>query len=95
MNIGEIKCLFLSCYYGGRSPFLTLGPSWPFTIFLVFFGCLILGYFLLMMSMAEGGNVYHIAFCYFTIGLNLFLLFGGILKNPGIPQIYVDKQLKK
>ena len=94
MKVGEIKCLFLSCYYSGRSPLLSLGPSWPFTLFLLFFGAMICFYFLMMMSMATGGNPYHVIFCYSGIALNLLLLFGGILKNPGIPQIYIDKLLK-
>jgi len=94
-KVGEIWCLFVSCYYQGRSPLLSIGPSWPFTIFLLFFAALILGYFLLMMSMAGDTNPLHEAFCYFMIGCNLKLLFAGILKNPGIPQIYIDKLLKE
>lgn len=53
MKVGEIKCLFLSCYYGGRSPLLSLGPSWPFTFFLLFFGGIIFIYFCFMLSMAK------------------------------------------
>ena len=50
---------------------------------------------MLMMTMAENSNPYHKAFCYMGIYFNLFLLFGGILKNPGIPQIYIDRLLKE
>ena len=95
MKVGELKCLFLSCFYGGRSPFLSLGPSWPFTIFLLFFAGMILVYFLIMVSMAKNANPYHLAFVYSIIGLNLLVLFGGILKNPGVPQIYIDRILKE
>ena len=95
MKVGELKCLFLSCFYGGRSPFLSLGPSWPFTIFLLFFAGMILVYFLIMVSMAKNANIYHLAFVYSIIALNLLILFGGILKNPGVPQIYIDRILKE
>ena len=95
MKVGELKCLFLSCFNRGRSPFLSLGPSWPFTIFLLFFAAMIIVYFLIMVSMAKNANVYHLTFVYALIVTNLLVLFGGILKNPGVPQTYIDKILKE
>ena len=53
MRIGEIHCIFLSCFYRGRSPVLTLGPSWPFTLFLLLLGTLIAGYFTMMIEMGS------------------------------------------
>ena len=49
MLVGEIHCIFLSCWNRGRSPFLSLGPSWPFTLFLLLLAALILGYFYMML----------------------------------------------
>ena len=85
MKVGELKCLFLSCYNRGRSPLLSLGPSWPFTIFLLFFAAMIVVYFLIMVSMAKNANIYHLGFVYSLIVCNILVLFGGILKNPGVP----------
>lgn len=85
MKVGEVKCLFLSCWYEGRSPLLTLGPSWPFTCFILLFAGMIMCYFLLMLSMcgpAAGNNVYY---SYAGLTINMLTLFAGILKNPGIP----------
>lgn len=78
----------------GRSPLLTLGPSWPFTICLLFFACMILTYFLLMLSMANNKNGWHIYISYTGLAINFLVLIGGILKNPGIPQPIFDKILK-
>ena len=85
MKVGEVKCLFLSCYYSGRSPLLTLGPSWPFTCFIVFFAAMIFVYFMVMLSMAgeQAGNKVYIS--YAGLLMNVLVLFAGILKNPGIP----------
>ena len=95
MKVGELKCLFLSCYNRGRSPLLSLGPSWPFTIFLLFFAAMIVVYFLIMVSMAKNANIYHLSFVYSLIIFNILVLFGGILKNPGVPQTYIDRILKE
>ena len=87
MRIGEIHCIFLSCFYRGRSPVLTLGPSWPFTLFLLVIAAMILVYFGLMISMGSPkAHHLHILWCYACITANAFALLGGILKNPGIPQ---------
>ena len=41
------------------------------------------------------GSKSHILFCYAGLIANLGVLFAGILKNPGIPQIYIDRILKE
>ena len=46
---------------------------------------MIVVYFLIMVSMAKNANPYHLAFVYALIATNLLILFGGILKNPGVP----------
>ena len=57
---------------------------------------MILGYFIVMIGMAEKeGSKNHILFCYAGLIANLGVLFAGILKNPGIPQIYIDRLLKE
>lgn len=86
MKIGEIKCIFLSCWNRGRSPVLTLGPSWPFTIFLLFFGSMILVYFIVMLSLAKNPNPLMLALAWAMLGTNFGCLLAGILKNPGMPQ---------
>jgi hypothetical protein len=83
--IGEIHCLFVSCYYGGRSPLISLGPSWPFTIFLVLFGVIIGAYFTFMLSMAKTKDSFMYILSQCGICFNVLVLLTGILKNPGIP----------
>ena len=95
MSIGAIRCLFLSCYDRGQSPFLTLGPSWPFTCFLLCFAGMILAYFLVMINMANNPNPTHLTICYFGLGINLLILFAGILGNPGIPKQVTKRLLKE
>ena len=85
MKVGELKCLFLSCFYRGRSPVLSLGPDWQFVIFLLVFAGMILLYFLVMISIAKTANIYYLIFVYALIAINLIILIGGILKNPGVP----------
>ena len=86
--------MFLSCWDMGRSPLLTLGPSWPFTTVLLGIGAMIFTYFCLMLSMVEKKDNWIIYLCYFTISLNVYSLLAGILKNPGIVQTIIDKKLK-
>ena len=95
MNIGEVKCLFLSCFYQGRSPILTLGPSWPFTFILLLLSLLILGYFYMMLKLGENGHPLHLFWCRLCVVGNLLCLLAGILKNPGIPQRHIDRILKE
>lgn len=69
----------------GRSPLLTLGPSWPFTIFLVLIGMAIFLYFMLMIHAAGIENNVFGLMVYLGLAVNFAMLFGGILKNPGMP----------
>ena len=55
---------------------------------------MILVYFLLMLSMANDRNGWHMYISYVGLALNFLVLLGGILKNPGIPQPIIDKILK-
>lgn len=68
----------------GRSPLLTLGPSWPFTFVLLMIGGMIFTYFMLMLNMGDVQNGPMLWLSYTTIAINVYMLFGGILKNPGI-----------
>ena len=96
MKVGEIKCVFLSCFYRGRSPLIALGPSWPFTFVLLLLAGLISCYFYMMLSVGgDRANPWHKLWCHFCIATNLFALFAGILKNPGIPQRLLDRLLKE
>ena len=78
-------CFYLSCYQNGKFPIFSIGPSWPFTIGLLFFALMCLGYlsFLLIKVFAK-----HPTWCYPSFGLiiiNLILLAMGILQDPGVP----------
>ena len=95
MKIGEIRCLFLSCYYQGRTPFLSIGPSWPFTIFLIFFGFFITGFFTFMISLLNRPDSWKISTMVVMLSINWLLLFSGILGNPGIAQSIIDHKLKQ
>ena len=96
MKIGEIKCLFLSCFNRGRSPVLSLGPSWPFTLFLLGLAAMIFFYFYMMIQLGDAkAHPYHKFWVYFCVSLNLLTLFTGILQNPGIPQRHIDRLLKE
>jgi len=55
---------------------------------------MILVYFYIMLTIAVNPNPIHLDFAYAGIIFNLYLLFGGILKNPGVPQSYIDRELK-
>ena len=84
MKVGEIKCLFVSCHNGGRSPLLSIGPSWPFTFALLFIAGIYLGIFEFFLMMVPTFSVkYWISQAGLTT--NILILFSGILKNPGIP----------
>ena len=94
-KVGKIRCLFVSCFYGGRAPLLTLGPDWPYSTFILLFAAMILAYFCVILHIVTEsvGRLAWIQYC--GIALNLGLLFAGILKNPGIPQTLIDRLLKR
>ena len=92
--VGNLQAYFLSCYRSGRSPILNLGPDWRFTIGLLCFAAMCLIYVLGIGWMAKTAPFKHKVISYCCIIFNLFLLFGGILGNPGVPQAYIDKLLK-
>ena len=52
-KVGEIYCLFLSCFHSGRSPFISIGPSWPFTFALLFIAGLVTTYFTFFLMMVR------------------------------------------
>ena len=79
----------------GRSPILTLGPSWPYTLILLGLAAFILVFFLLLLSIAQTNDTYLRFITYAGICLNLLSLFGGILWNPGMPQAIIDRKLKE
>ena len=85
MNVGSIKCLFFKYYNNGRSPLLSIGPSWPFTIGLLMFALFALIYFLWLLTLLKivDHRIKYIGLA--IIFINLTALFMGILKNPGIP----------
>lgn len=76
--------MFLSCWDFGRSPLLTLGPSWSYTLFLLMIGTMIFVYFIIMLKMAAIENIAYLIVAYTGIAINVVMLFGGILKNPGM-----------
>ena len=96
MMVGEIHCIFLSWYNRGRSPLLTLGPSYPFTAVLLLLACMITGFLeLLLWESQDRPHPMHKLWCQACVGFNVILLFTGILKNPGIPQRLIDRLLKE
>ena len=94
LKIGEIHCLFISCFRQGKSPLLSIGPSWPFTPIILIFAGMITTYFLcLIIYMGQNGNEVHLVICYIGVAINMLCLFVGILKNPGIPQKFIENRL--
>ena len=94
MKVGEIMCLFVRCHNGGRSPLLSLGPSWPFTFALFFIGGI---YFTMFQFFLSWVPTVSVKYCISQSGLaiNILILLAGILKNPGIPQSHLDRILKE
>ena len=84
MKVGEIKCLFVSWYYKGRTPLLTLGPSWPFSSILMIFGAFLACFFIFMIKLIKNRSIYTEFILYSILIINVISLFMGILQNPGI-----------
>ena len=83
-------CLFISCWKRGRFPICSIGPSWPFTIGLLIFAGMVLAFLVGMMMVLKDENGWMTKCAIFSIGLNLYLLFGGILGDPGVkPATYL------
>ncbi len=53
MKVGQITCLFVKFFKNGRKPFMSIGPSWPFTIGLLTFAFGAFFYFLWMLTLLK------------------------------------------
>jgi hypothetical protein len=88
--VGEMYCLFLSCWKQGRFPICSIGPSWPFTIGLICFASMVLCFMIAMMYMIEDTAGYMRKVAGTCILFNLLLLLGGIFGDPGVkPETYL------
>ena len=85
-NVGNLKCVFLSFYYNGKYPIVSIGPHWRFTIALIIFSFLCQLYCFVLLS--------YISFNKCPIGcllsgflsfINLLLMYATILCEPGVP----------
>ena len=93
-NIGALSCLFLSFYRGGTFPFISIGPSWPFTIGMLIFVALCVAYLLYMMTMiAYFPKLWYIALS--CIIFNLVILARAICGDPGIKESIYLNHIKK
>ena len=87
--IGEMRCLFLSCYKNGIIPVCSIGPSYLFTLGLFVFVLLCLAYLLFMLYIVKDKHPRLAGSSACLIALNLAVLLHGILGDPGIkPKIY-------
>ncbi len=94
LMIGQIKCLFFKYFKHGRRPFLSIGPSWPFTIGLLVFAFGAFFYFMWMLTLLKILDVRVKTVVLSLMTVNIGILLTGILKNPGIPQAVIDRILK-
>lgn len=76
--------MFLSFYKKGRFPICSIGPSWGFTIGLLFFAGMCGGFMGFMISQISDAHLTLKYIAIFSIVINLYLLFGGICGDPGI-----------
>ena len=77
-------CLFLSCWKKGRFPICSIGPSWPFTIGLLAFAGMVLAFMVGMIFMLKDEGHWMKNAGFTLVAINLYLLFGGILGDPGV-----------
>ena len=78
--------LFFSCYKKGKFPICSIGPSWPFTIGLMVFALMCLGFLICMLTLLDENQATFWWITVASITINLLLLFGGILGDPGVHQ---------
>ncbi|CDW81230.1 dhhc zinc finger domain containing protein [Stylonychia lemnae] len=95
MKIGELRCLFLKCYKKGRTPFMSVGPQWQFTIGLFVFAILAATYFIFMINVLKNLDYRFKVVHFLLIIINVFALILGVFQNPGVPQSVFDYKLKK
>jgi hypothetical protein len=85
-----MACLFLSFWKDGKFPLCSIGPSWPFTIGLLIFASICLGYLVFMIYMMQDPTGWCTFFSIIGIIINLGLLCGGIMGDPGVsPSTYL------
>ena len=82
--VGEVWCLFLSCYRKGRFPICSIGPSWAFTGILLVVAIMFLIILGVMIGTISDANIFLKYFCIGTCALNLSLMFYTMLGDPGI-----------
>ena len=94
MRVGEMRCLFVSWYYSGKSPLFSYGPSCAFTVCLMFLAAIFLGFYEFTLATCEEESSVWFYLGHIGVVFNVLCLATGILKNPGIPQVIIDKALK-
>ena len=95
MKVGRINCLFLSFFYLGRTPFLVVGPHWPWTSILAILTGFYVIFFTVFLSQVKAKQTALFYLCCVGLLINLITVIIVVLKNPGIPQLYLDIILKE
>ena len=90
---GNLICLFSNCYRKGLFPLCSLGPNWDITIILLIFA-LSVTYFLVWRHFDTGSNWYVFSFSMLLIGVNLGMMFAGILGDPGVDEKIHERLIK-
>lgn len=82
--VGEMYCLFLSCWKKGRFPICSIGPSWGYTIGLMMFAFMCLTFLIAMLINLSDKSGWMMKVSIAMIAINLMALFGGIFGDPGV-----------
>ena len=82
--VGELFCLFISCYKKGRFPICSIGPSWAFSAILLVVALLFLVILGLMIITISEHNLFLKNVAIFGCFFNLGLMFYAMLGDPGV-----------
>ena len=93
-RIGEMNCLFLSCYQNGKFPICNIGPSRGPMVFLIIFAGFCFGYCVVLVKAFAPYNHLTAAISCFSLIINLIIFFMAMCKDPGIEDVIYEHYFK-
>jgi len=88
--VGLVRCYYLT--KSARYPHMTIGPTWPYSICILFFAAFCIGYFIFILSVLQHtGRTLKLGGISLIIG-EMTLMGITFLKDSGIPKEIINRQ---
>ena len=94
-KVGNLNCIFLGFYCGGKFPICSIGPDWRLTLPVLICLICILSYISIWLINISGKMPISAGFCLVAILVDLAAILSGVLSDPGVSKKIYKKYSKK